>query len=101
MAYFYPGQTEFERNLTTSLAKKTTQGEKSIELDHLSVTNGYVTNYLLSTIVNELILSIEGNPEKNERTIKISNYQLPNKVDITGEVEKLYKLSRKLNLESK
>ena len=101
MAYFYPRQTEFERNLTTSLSKKPTQGEKSVELDHLSITNGFVTRYLLSTIANELILSIEGSPEKNARTIKISNYQLPNEVDITGEVEKLYKLSRMLNLDLK
>lgn len=101
MAYFYPKQSEFEKRLATSLSKKTIQGEKSVVLDHLSITNGFVTNYLLSTIASDLILSIEGIPEKSDRTIKISNYNLPNEVDITREVEKLYILSRKLNLELK
>ena len=101
MAYFYPKQSEFEKRLATSLSKKTIQGEKSVVLDHLSITNGFVTNYLLSTIASDLILSIEGTPEKSDRTIKISNYNLPNEVDITREVEKLYILSRKLNLELK
>ena len=97
MERFFHGQTSFEMRIDTILStkQKLATGE-IILLDELSIKDGFVEKYILSSFKEGLLISVIGAPNINSE-IRMVGYENTCTINLKEEIDNLYKRSRKVN----
>lgn len=99
MNRFFKNQSAYEHQCLTYVSiKEITEQGNIILLDELTIKEGFVLKYVLSSINHDVIIRINGIPnEPNE--IQILNYQMQSEIDFKNEIKNLYERSRRINIE--
>ena len=95
--YIFSIQNDYERQIPTTISISIeNEDNDEILLDQLTLTNGLIVTYYLSTIKNSIQMSIQGKVnEPGEITIK--NYQIQEGLQLEEEINKLYSRCRNLS----
>ena len=97
MHYFYPKQTAYERSIPSSLEIKKKTDRGTILLERLLIKEGFVEEYILSIIQEELLIYIKGTLN-SENKIEIKDYHEGTDINLNEAASTLFKRSKKLNL---
>ena len=97
MHYFYSKQTAYERSIPSSLEIKKKTDRGTILLERLLIKEGFVEEYILSIIQEELLIYIKGTLN-SENKIEIKDYHEGTDINLNEAASTLFKRSRKLNL---
>lgn len=96
--YFYPLQSMFESHLDSVLEIYEVDHEDKILLDSLTLKDGFVENYVLSTYKNGFLIRLMGK-RTGDCKLCVENYIPIETIDINKEAMALYNRSRKINFE--
>lgn len=94
---FLVGQTDYEKTLESAVSIFMKEEGKDILLDKLTFRGGLVEKYYLSSLKNQVQISIKGNINE-ESEIIIRNYNNPEDISLDEEIRNLYYQSRRLEL---
>ena len=90
---FFHTQSEYEKKLETVLSIYEIKNGEEVLLDELSLVNGFVTKYLLSTKKEDILLSIKGGIDSEEE-ITIRNLENVFDLQVSLELQELLQRSR-------
>ena len=94
---FFPGQTSYEKSLESTVSISQIDDNTETLLDQVSLKKGFVDSYYLSSIKENVQISIKGSINEKEKII-ITNYANPEEISLDEEIKKLYYQSKRLCL---
>ena len=94
---FLIGQTDYEKTLESTVSIFMIEEGKDVLLDKLTFRGGLVEKYYISSLKNQVQISIKGSVNEQSEII-IRNYENPEDISLDEEIRNLYYQSRRLEL---